>query len=131
LNLYHNLKKMQVFKLKEVEIHKIMKKKWIFFWKSYMHKLFWKPNNINALCWAFYHVNENKEIDLTTFQDYTRLPLRSPGTKWHLGAGPMAMHIEYYKGEGGGFLQVRIVVNLVNLCLFVACLCTKSVLATH
>jgi hypothetical protein len=27
LNLYHNLKKMQVFKLKEVEIHKIMKKK--------------------------------------------------------------------------------------------------------
>jgi hypothetical protein len=32
-----------------------------------------------------------------------RLPLGSPGTKWHLGAGPMAMHIVYYKGEGGGF----------------------------
>jgi len=33
-----------------------------------MHRLFWKPNNINALCWAFYYFNENKEIDLTTFQ---------------------------------------------------------------
>ncbi len=29
----------------------------------------------------------------------------------------MASHIEYYKGEGGGFPQVRIVMNLVNLCL--------------
>ncbi len=25
------------------------------------------------------------------------------GTKWHLSASPMAMHIVYYKGEGGGF----------------------------
>ncbi len=33
-----------------------------------MNRLFWKPNNINALCWAFYYVNENKEIDLTTLQ---------------------------------------------------------------
>ncbi len=28
-----------------------------------MHRLFWKPNNINALCWAFYYFNENKEIN--------------------------------------------------------------------
>jgi hypothetical protein len=35
-----------------------------------------------------------------------RLPLESSGTKWHLGASPMAKHIEYYKGEGGGFSQV-------------------------
>jgi hypothetical protein len=33
-----------------------------------MHRSFWKPNSINALCWAFYYVNDNKEIDLTTPQ---------------------------------------------------------------
>jgi hypothetical protein len=33
----------------------------------------------------------------------SRLPLGSPGTKWHLGVGPMAKHKVYYKGEGGGF----------------------------
>jgi len=32
--------------------------------------------------------------------------LGSPMTKWHLGAGPMARHRVYYKGEGGGFPQV-------------------------
>jgi hypothetical protein len=42
------------------------------------------------------------------------LPLGSPETKWHLGAGLMAKHRKYYKGEGGGFPQVRVVVNLVN-----------------
>jgi hypothetical protein len=33
-----------------------------------MHRLFWKPNSINELCWAFYYVNDNKEVDLTTLQ---------------------------------------------------------------
>jgi hypothetical protein len=33
------------------------------------------------------------------------LPLGSPGTKWHLGAGPMVKHIVYYKGEGGGTFE--------------------------
>jgi hypothetical protein len=40
----------------------------------------------------------------------------NPGTKWHLGAGPMAKHREYYKGEGGGFLQVQVMVSLVSPC---------------
>jgi hypothetical protein len=31
------------------------------------------------------------------------LQLESLGTKWHLGASPVARHKEYYKGEGGGF----------------------------
>jgi hypothetical protein len=31
------------------------------------------------------------------------LSLGSPGTKQHLGAGPVARHKIYYKGEGGGF----------------------------
>jgi hypothetical protein len=54
-----------------------------------------------------------------------RLPLGSPGTKWHLGASPMARHRVYYKGEGGGFPQVRAMVSLVNLNLHVARPCTK------
>jgi hypothetical protein len=33
----------------------------------------------------------------------SKLSLGSPETKWHLGAGPMAKHRKYYKGEGGGF----------------------------
>jgi len=36
----------------------------------------------------------------------SRLQLGSPRTKWHLGASPVAMHKEYYKGEGGDFPQV-------------------------
>jgi hypothetical protein len=49
----------------------------------------------------------------------------SPGTKCHLGVGPMARDKVYYMGEGGGFPQVRAVVSLMNPRLFVACPCTK------
>jgi len=42
-----------------------------------------------------------------------------------LGAGHVAKHRVYYKGEGGGFPQVWVVVNLVSLCLLVVRLCTK------
>jgi hypothetical protein len=55
----------------------------------------------------------------------SRLPFRSPFTKRHLGAGPVAMHRVYYKGEGGGFPQVRVVVSLVSPCLPMTCSCTK------
>ncbi len=55
----------------------------------------------------------------------------SPGTKQHLGAGPMAKQRVYYKGEGGGFLQVRAMVSLVSPSLLVACLNTKSAQAMH
>jgi hypothetical protein len=34
--------------------------------------------------------------------------------KSHLDVGPMGSHRVYYKGEGGGFLQVRAVVSLVS-----------------
>jgi hypothetical protein len=46
-------------------------------------------------------------------------------TKWHLGAGPIVRHRVYYKGEGGGFPQVRAMVNFVNLCLLMTHPCTK------
>jgi hypothetical protein len=39
----------------------------------------------------------------------------------------MAMHIVYYKGEGGGFPQVRVVVSLVSLCLLLTRPCTKVI----
>jgi hypothetical protein len=48
-----------------------------------------------------------------------------------LGASHVAKHKVYYKGEGGEFPQVRVVVNLVSLCLPVARPCTKSVLVMH
>jgi hypothetical protein len=48
----------------------------------------------------------------------------SPETKWHLSAGPVAKHKVYYKGEGGGFPQVRVVVSLVSPCLLMVRLCT-------
>jgi hypothetical protein len=43
------------------------------------------------------------------------LPLGSPGTKNHLDVAPMERRRIYYKGEGGGFPQVRAVVSLVCL----------------
>jgi hypothetical protein len=58
------------------------------------------------------------------------LSFGSLGTKCHLGAGLMARHKVYYKGEGGGFPQIWAVVSFVSLCLLVAYSCTK-VLKLH
>ncbi len=46
----------------------------------------------------------------------SKLPLGSPGTKNHLDVDLVASHIVYYKGEGGGYPQVRAVVSLVYPC---------------
>jgi hypothetical protein len=43
----------------------------------------------------------------------------------------MVSHIIYYKGEGGGFPQVRAMVNLVNLSLPMARPNTKSAQTMH
>jgi hypothetical protein len=43
----------------------------------------------------------------------------------------MATHKEYYKGEGGGFPQIRVVVSFVTLCMSMARMCTKSVIIMH
>jgi hypothetical protein len=37
----------------------------------------------------------------------------SPGTKSHLDVAPVERRKVYYKGEGGGFPQVRAMMNLV------------------
>ncbi len=42
------------------------------------------------------------------------LPLGSPGTKCHLDVALVERHRVYYKGEGGGFPQVWVIVSLVS-----------------
>jgi hypothetical protein len=59
------------------------------------------------------------------------LPFGSPGPKCHLDVGLMERHIIYYKGEGDGFLQVRVEVSLVSSSLFVVRLNTKNVPTMH
>jgi hypothetical protein len=61
-----------------------------------MHAKLWRPKVARVLTLAI-----------------SGLPLGSLGTKSHLDVGPMGSHKIYYKGEGGGFPQVRAVVNLV------------------
>jgi hypothetical protein len=49
----------------------------------------------------------------------SRLPLGSPETKSHLDVAPVERRKVYYKGEGGGFPQVRAVLSLLCLsCLW-------------
>jgi hypothetical protein len=57
----------------------------------------------------------------------SRLPFGSPGTKCHLDVGLVERHRVYYKGQGGGFPQVRAVVSFVSLNLPMAHPSTKSV----
>jgi hypothetical protein len=58
-------------------------------------------------------------------------PLGNLGAKCHLDAGLMASHRIYYKGEGGGFPQVRAVVSLMSSSLPVVRPSTKSASTMH
>jgi len=99
-------------------------------------------------CWKALNKGYNFALDLTSIKGLhtklwapkvarvpnlgiSKLPFGSLGTKWHLGADPMARHKVYYKGEGGGFPQVQAVMSLVSLCLPVVRPCTKSAPAMH
>jgi len=61
----------------------------------------------------------------------SRLPFESPRTKCHLDVGLVERHKVYYKGEGGGFPQVRDVVSLVSPSLPLVHSSTKSVPIIH
>jgi len=61
----------------------------------------------------------------------SRLPFGSPRTKCHLDVGLVERYIVYYKGEGGGFPQVWVMVSLVSPSLPVAHLSTKSAPIMH
>ncbi len=59
------------------------------------------------------------------------LPLGSPETKCHLDVGLVDGNRVYYKGEGGGFPQVRAVVSFVSPSLPMARPNTKSASTMH
>jgi hypothetical protein len=59
------------------------------------------------------------------------LPFGSPETKCHLDVGFVKRHRVYYKGEGGGFPQVRAVVSLMSRRLPIARPSTKSAQIMH
>jgi len=62
-----------------------------------------------AKLWGF-------KVPRVPFDAIPGLPRGSPGKNSHLDVGSMESHRVYYKGEGGGFPQVRAVVSLVCLC---------------
>jgi hypothetical protein len=66
-----------------------------------------------------------REPRLGLRQGILRLPFGSPKTKSHLDVAPVKRRRVYYKGEGGGFPQVRAMVSLVNPRSHVARLSTK------
>ncbi len=53
------------------------------------------------------------------------LPFGNPGIKCHLHVGLVERHRVYYKGEGGGFPQVWVMMSLVNPSLPMAHLSIK------
>jgi len=57
----------------------------------------------------------------------SRLPFGSLKTKCHLDVSLVERHKVYYKGEGGGFPQVRAMVSLVSSSLLVVRPSTKNV----
>ncbi len=56
------------------------------------------------------HLNQRSEYKVMGPQNRG-----SPETKSHLDVGIVERHKVYYKGEGGGFPQVRAVVSIVNM----------------
>jgi len=60
-----------------------------------------------------------------------RVPSLGSLTKCHLDVGLVERHRVYYKGEGGGFPQVRAMMSLVNPSLPVACPNTKNAPIMH
>jgi hypothetical protein len=65
------------------------------------------------VCSQSYGAPKSRESKLAWFRDSHS---GVPREKIHLDVGSMASHKVYYNGEGGGFPQVRAVVNLMCLC---------------
>jgi hypothetical protein len=60
-----------------------------------------------------------------------RTPTWESRDEMTFGCYPVARHKKYYKGKGGGFPQVRAMVSLMSLCLFLTRSCTKVALTMH
>jgi hypothetical protein len=90
-------------------------------------QLFFRPH----LNWRSAHkVMGLQSCGSPNFENF-RTPNWESQDKMTFGYWSMAKHKVNYKGEGGGFPQVRAVVNLVSSCLPVARPCTKSAPTMH
>jgi hypothetical protein len=73
----------------------------------------------SEVCSQSYGASKSRESHRAGFRD-SRAGLPGvaglPGEKSHLDVSPVESHRVYYKGEGGGFPQVRAVVSLVCPC---------------
>jgi hypothetical protein len=67
----------------------------------------------SEVCSQSYGASKSRESRRAGFRD-SRAGV--PGEKSHLDVGPVESRRVYYKGEGGGFPQVRAVVSLVCGC---------------
>jgi hypothetical protein len=67
----------------------------------------------SEVCSQSYGASKSRESPLAGFRDSHAGVL---GEKSHLDVGPVERSRVYYKGEGGGFPQVRAVVNLMCSC---------------
>jgi hypothetical protein len=70
----------------------------------------------SEVCSQSYGASKSRESRRAGFRDSRAGVPRVPGEKIHLDVGPVESHRVYYKGEGGGFPQVRVVVSLVCPC---------------
>jgi hypothetical protein len=66
-----------------------------------------------------------------SFKNFGTPKWESQDKKNHLYVAPVESYKVYYKGEGGGFPQVRAMVSLVSLRLPVARPSTKNVPTMH
>jgi hypothetical protein len=93
-----------------------------------MHACMWHAK----YCWKalFFRLHFNQKY----VEEVVGVPIsksRESQEKMTFGCSRHGQSQKNYKGEGGGFPQVRVVVSLVNLCMFVVHLCTKNVLTMH
>jgi hypothetical protein len=77
------------------------------------------------------HLNRRSAHKIMGPQSFMNPNFGNFGTKWHLSTSPMAKHGVYYKGEGGCFPQVWVVVSFVSSCLPVARSCTENAPTIH
>jgi hypothetical protein len=71
-----------------------------------------------------------QESQFQKFKEFQDSQFRCP-KKNDIGSALMANHKEYFKGKGGGFLQVWAVISLMSSCMFVIHPCNKSALTVH
>jgi hypothetical protein len=90
-------------------------------------QLFFRPH----FNWRFTEKFMGPKITRVPTLGISGLPLGSPRTKCHLGAGHVTGHKVYYKGKGGGFPQVRAVVSLMSSSLPMVRPNTRSVPTMH